>query len=429
MDNKHRIKKAFKSEGFLTILSFILSGIVVGLVIGTFKKVIHLLSDKMINLFTLAHDKPIYIILIIILFALIGTFIYFLSNKDPYINGSGIPVIYGMLDNKFQVKSEGTLIRKFIASIVTIGSGLNLGREGPSVQIGGLVGDIIHQRTKAKEDRRYFIGSSAGAGIAVAFNAPISGLLFTVEEIFKKTDRKVFLSTAITVFSAVITADIFFGNTPALVDVPKFEIMHLSMIGMLVVLGIFVGLSGVLFNYCIIGSKGFFARFKINPYIKYLLPFIITALVLVIDLDLFSSSESFIYLPLRGNASLLRLIFLYLAKIALLALAFGMGIPGGSLVPLLVIGSLLGNIIATSLAMGGLLDPSYILVFSILAMCGHFSAIVRTPITAIILVLEMTGGAFDYLLGISIVSLIAYGVAEICKSKPFYEHLYELMLK
>lgn len=429
MDNKHRIKKAFKSEGFLTILSFILSGIVVGLVIGIFKKAIHLLSDKMIDLFTLAHDKPIYIIFIIILFALIGTFIYFLSNKDPYINGSGIPVIYGMLDNKFQVKSEGTLIRKFIASIVTIGSGLTLGREGPSVQIGGLVGDIIHQRTKAKEDRRYFIGSSAGAGIAVAFNAPISGLLFTVEEIFKKTDRKVFLSTAITVFSAVITADIFFGNSPALVDVPKFEIMHLSMIGMLVVLGIFVGLSGVLFNYCIIGSKGFFTKFKINPYIKYLLPFIITALVLVIDLDLFSSSESFIYLPLRGNASLLRLIFLYLAKIALLALAFGMSIPGGSLVPLLVIGSLLGNIIATSLAMGGLLDPSYILVFSILAMCGHFSAIVRTPITAIILVLEMTGGAFDYLLGISIVSLIAYGVAELCKSKPFYEHLYELMLK
>ena len=429
MIDKLKIRNAYKSNGFLTILSFIISGIIVGLVIGLFKKAIHLLSSKMMNLFNLSHDKPIYIILILFLFLLIGTFIYFLSKKDPYINGSGIPIIYGMLEDKFDVKSEKTLIRKFVASILTIGSGLTLGREGPSVQIGGLIGDIVHKHTRSKEDKRYYIGSSAGAGIAVAFNAPISGLLFTVEEIFKKTDRKVFLSTAITVFSAVITADVCFGNRPALLNVPKFEIMHLSMIGMLIVLGIFVGLSGVLFNYCIIGSKGFFKKFKINPYVKYMIPFLITAIVLLIDIDLFSSSEPFIFLPLTGNPSLARLIFLYVAKILLLALAFGMGVPGGSLVPLLVIGSLLGNIVATSLAMGGLLDPSYIFVFSILAMCGHFSAIVRAPITAIILVVEMTGGAFDYLLGISIVSLVAYSVAEICKSKPFYEHLYELMIK
>lgn len=426
---KAKLRYSYKSKELSTILSFVLTGIIVGLAIGFFKKAIVFVSARMIYLISLVKDRPIYALGIIILFIIIGTFVYFLSKKDPNINGSGIPIIYGMLDNEFTVDSPRTLIRKFIASTLAIGSGLTLGREGPSVQIGGLIGDIVHKISKSKENKRYFIGSAAGAGIAVAFNAPIAGMLFTVEEIFKKTDRKVFLSTAITIFTAIITADIAFGNHPALLDVPHFEVMRLSMIGILIVLGIFVGLSGVFFNYCVIGSKDVYKKININPYIKYLIPFVVTAIVLMIDIDLFASSEEFIFLATKGETSLLRLILFYFAKIFLLSLAFGAGVSGGSLVPLLVIGSLVGNIVATSLVMAGLLDPSFIFVFSILGMCGHFSAIVRAPITAIILVLEMTGGAFEYLLGISIVSLIAYSIAEICKSKPFYEHLYELMLK
>lgn len=426
---KSKLRYSYKSKEMASILSFVLTGIIVGLAIGFFKKAIGFVSSRMIELISEVKDRPIYALGIIILFIIIGTFIYFLSKRDPNINGSGIPIIYGMLDDEFIVDSPRTLIRKFIASTLAIGSGLTLGREGPSVQIGGLIGDIVHKSSKSKEDKRYFIGSAAGAGIAVAFNAPMAGMLFTVEEIFKKTDRKVFLSTAITIFTAIITADIAFGNHPALLDVPNFEVMHLSMIGILIVLGIFVGLSGVFFNFCVIGSKGVFKKIKINPYIKYLIPFVVTAIVLMIDIDLFASSEDFIFLATKGQTSLFKLIIFYFMKIFLLSLAFGVGVPGGSLVPLLVIGSLVGNIVATSLVMAGLLDPSFIFVFSILGMCGHFSAIVRAPITAIILVLEMTGGAFEYLLGIAIVSLVAYSIAEICQSKPFYEHLYELMLK
>lgn len=426
---KSKLRYSYKSKEMTSILSFVLTGIIVGLAIGFFKKAIGFVSSRMIELISEVKDRPIYALGIIILFIIIGTFIYFLSKRDPNINGSGIPIIYGMLDDEFIVDSPRTLIRKFIASTLAIGSGLTLGREGPSVQIGGLIGDIVHKASKSKEDKRYFIGSAAGAGIAVAFNAPMAGMLFTVEEIFKKTDRKVFLSTAITIFTAIITADIAFGNHPALLDVPNFEVMNLSMIGILIVLGIFVGLSGVFFNFCVIGSKGVYRKININPYIKYLIPFVVTAIVLMIDIDLFASSEEFIFLATKGETSLLRLILFYFAKIFLLSLAFGAGVSGGSLVPLLVIGSLVGNIVATSLVMAGLLDPSFIFVFSILGMCGHFSAIVRAPITAIILVLEMTGGAFEYLLGIAIVSLVAYSIAEICKSKPFYEHLYELMLK
>lgn len=424
------IRKFTKQTKYLrTVFTLVLTGIATGIVIGLFKEAIHFLSKHVMEILRKSSGNLLYSVLIVVAFILLGTFIYFISKKDPNINGSGIPVIYGMIDDKIEVNSPKTLINKFITSTLTIGSGLTLGREGPSVQIAGLIGDISHKLSESKENKRYFIGSSAGAGIAVAFNAPMAGLLFTIEEIFKKTNRKVFVFSTLTVFSAVVTADLCFGNRPALIDIPNFEVMDISMLGLIIILGIFAGLSGVLFNYVVISSKKVFAKIKIHPYIKYLTPFVITALVLLLDIELFSSSEPFIFLPITGNKQLAEIIILYFLKILLLACAFGVGVPGGSLVPLLVIGSLLGNIVATSFVMLGLLDASYILAFTMLAMCGHFSAIVRTPITAIILILEMTGGAFNYLLGLAVVSLVAYSVAEVCKSKPFYDKLYGILLK
>ncbi|MDO5047575.1 MAG: ClC family H(+)/Cl(-) exchange transporter [Anaerococcus sp.] len=424
-----RREKPWPKESIIRLISFIIVGLSTGVIVASFKKAIGLVAARIEDLFLKARGDIKLSLLVILIFILIASLIYYLSKKNPMINGSGIPIIYGMLDGKFKVDSPRTLLAKFVTSVLAIGSGLTLGREGPSVQIGGLVGDITHKLLKSKDDRTYYIGSAAGAGIAVAFNAPITGLLFTIEEIFQRTNRKVFLSAGISIFSAVIISDLIFGNNPALMNLPIIKQADFSMIFYIFLLGIVCGLSGVFFNKIVIGSKGFFAKIKINPYIKYLLPFIITAIVLLYNIELFSAGEGFIFLPLGEKSDLSRLVFLYFAKILLLALAFGNSIPGGSLVPLLVIGSLLGNIFATFLVNINLIDPSYILYFALLAMAGHFSAIVRAPITGIILVFEMSGGVFSYFLGLSIVSLIAYGTAEVLKSKPFYSHLYELMRK
>ncbi len=429
MPDIKKISRRWRKKNLVTILSFVLTGIICGLSIGIFKKLIFILSQNMKHFIVKSSFSLGSSLLVIGIFFLLASFIYLLSKSDKNIAGSGIPVIYAMLANKIDLDSKKTLVKKFIACILTIGSGLTLGREGPSVQIGGLIGDIVHKKINAKDSKIYFIGASAGAGIAVAFNAPMAGLLFTVEEIFKKTDRKVFLSSAITIFSAIITADLIFGNTPALKHIPEFDPLDLSMMGYLIILGLISGISGVFFNKVIINSKTRIEKINIHPFIKYVIPFIITAIVLLIDIRLFASGESFIFYPLYGNEDLANLIFLYFAKIILLSLTFGAGIPGGSLVPLLALGSLVGNIVALVFVNLGILDPEFIFVFSMLGMCAHFSAIVRTPITAIILILEMTGGAFSYLLGLALVALIAYSVAELCNSEPFYDHLYDLLIK
>lgn len=409
---------------------YFVTGIICGFVISMYKLGIHKMSDIMTKILKYCSKSYLGYLIFLILFVLIATLIYFMNNFDSMIKGSGIPSIYGLIDEKIKFNWKKTLPCKFIASVITVGSGLTLGREGPSVQIGGLVGQAVHSLTKGqKEDKKYFIGSSAGAGLAVAFNAPITGMLFAIEEIYKKTNRKVFLSSAITVFSAILCSDLILGNKPTLHNIPKIAPLGLNIYIYLIILGLLSGLSGALFNTMIISSKTLYKKIKVHSYIKFLFPFVITAIILLIDSRLFGAGEHLFYLALNENASIATLAFFYISKFFLLFIVFGADVPGGSLVPLLVLGSLLGNLYASILYHFGIIDVNLIFVFSMIGMCGHFSAIVRSPITAIILVLEMTGGSFDYLLAIAIVSLIAYVLAEGLGIKSFYEDLYDRMLE
>lgn len=410
------------------LLLYILTGMCCGITITLYRVSIQKVAKFMKYVLSISNENMISRLIFILIFLFIGLAVYCLNNSEPMIKGSGIPVIYGLVDDKIKVNCKKTLIYKFLTSIVTVGMGLTLGREGPSVQIGGLVGKLVHSLTKRKKiHKKYFIGSSSGAGLAVAFNAPLTGVLFSIEEIYKKTTRKEFLSSAVNVFSAVICSDVLIGVRPALVNIPKIKYLSLNVYGYVVLFGIIVGLSGVLFNYVTINGTIFVEKIKINPLIKFLIPFFVTAIFLLMDSNLFGAGENLIMLPLENNANIPTLIYYYFVKLFLIFLVFSTSVPGGSLVPLLVLGSLVGNIFASVLCTLGILDKSMILVFSMIGMAGHFSSIVRSPITAVILVLEMTGGSFDYLLAIAIVCVIAYTVAELLKVKPFYEKCYEIL--
>lgn len=410
---------------FKSLPAFIILGIITGLLIGIFKKIIGIISSFMDGFLTTGEnqDKLIFMALIIA----IGLITYFILKKDKNTKGSGIPVMAGMMEGTIDVSSEKTIIGKFIASVLTIGSGLTVGREGPSVHLGGLAGDIVG-KFFPNVDRNLFIGSAASSGFAVAFNAPVASMIFAVEEIFRTHNFNTFLSSAVTIISATITNGLVFGDFPSLENIQSFANFSQSSLWLIVILGILTGFSGVLFNKVVIGSKDIYKKINLPEIVKYLSPFILTGLVLIIDPRLFASGEELIYLPSLGNEGIETLIYMYLAKIILLSLAFGIGLSGGSLVPLLAIGAILGNIYGTILANLGLISADMIFAISLIAMAGHFSAIVRTPLTAIILILEMTGGAFSNILALAVVSFVAYLVAEIMKSKPFYEDLYERLL-
>ncbi len=354
--------------------AFIILGIFTGLLIGIFKKLIGLTSHFMES-FLINTDNFTNKIIFLALIIAIGIITYFILKKDKNTKGSGIPVMTGMMEGTINVDSEKTI-----------------------------------------------------SGFAVAFNAPVASLIFAVEEIFRTHNFNTFLTSAVTIISATITSSLVFGDFPSLENIPVFENIDQKSLWIILALGIITGISGVLFNKVVIGSKDIYKKINLPEIVKYLAPFILTGLVLIIDPRLFASGEELIYLPSLGNEGIETLIYMYLAKILLLSLAFGIGLSGGSLVPLLAIGAILGNIYGTILANLGLIPVDMIFAISLIAMAGHFSAIVRTPLTAIILILEMTGGAFSNILALAVVSFVAYLVAEIMKSKPFYEDLYERLL-
>lgn len=134
-----------------------------------------------------------------------------------------------------------------------------------------------------------------------------------------------------------------------------------------------------------------------------------------------------IFYAMGENPSPGILIGLYAAKLALLALCFGSGLPGGIFFPLLVLGSLVGNVFGQAAASAGLMEPQYVTSLALMAMTGHFSAIVRSPLTGILLISEMTG-SFAFMLPLGLVAMTAYVVAEGFRSEPIYESLQKGLL-
>lgn len=427
---KKRIEKSWVSDRTRILFFFLLTGVFVGACISLFRIAIPIVLNFVKRGIEFGKTGSLEFIIFIVLYLVFGAIIGKITLFEPMIAGSGIPVVFGILDHNFKISWLKVLLAKFVAGTMAVGSGLTLGREGPSVQLGAAIGQGVFELSGEKEeDKKYFIAGGAGAGIAAAFNAPLTGILFSVEEVLKRANRKIFLSSGLIVFAAIITSNLILGLHPALHNLPKFHSRDLEFYPMYILLGVCCGLSGILFNTLMIKGKNFNKRIKLPIMIKYLIPFLVTGLILFYDSSLIGSGEELIFLPVEGNVALGKVGYYYVAKLLLLALAFSSGLPGGSLVTLLVLGSLVGNIFGLTAQAFGLASNELIIILSVLAMCGHFSAIVRSPLTGIILIFEISGGSFDYLLPLGIVSYTAFFVADYFGIKPLYDSLLELMLK
>lgn len=407
----------------------IVTGILVGIVISVFRLAIPFITGLVEVVLHWGQESLWQGIVFVGIFAIIGCVVAWMTSREPMIGGSGIPQIAGKLQDKLNFSWASVLFYKLIAGVLAIGSGLTLGREGPSVQIGASIGQGVAEVTEtSKENSKYLMVGAAGAGLATAFNAPVSGIIFCLEELLKKVTRRGFLSATLIIITATIVSVLLMGNQAA-INIPAALRVEIATYPYLLLLGVLLGLSGVLFNYVILWSKALYAKWSAPSFFKMVFPFIVTAVVLLVDIRLIGSGEELIILPFLDNPSLLTLFYLFVSKLLLLGLAFGSGIPGGIFFPLLSLGALLGNLYASGLNELGLVDEYTITVFTVIAMAAHFSAIVRAPLTGIFLILEMTGGSIQYLLPIAIVTYIAYFVAEICQSKPIYESLLHLMVE
>ncbi len=436
--NKHN--KINKHNTYNTIyhwqnfrLKLIIEGIIIGLLTGSLIVAYRITLEKAdelrekISLAQLANHKliPIWFVILLLGAYIVGIMI----KKEPMIKGSGIPQVEGVLQRRLSMNWLRVIVLKFIGGTIALGAGLSLGREGPSIQLGGAVGQgfgKIMKRIKIEE--KYLITSGASAGLAASFNAPFAGVMFALEEVHKHFSPLILLSAMAASLTADVVSKHFFGLKPV------FDIQHISSIplnsyGYIILLGIIVGVFGAIYNSTLLKTLNIYDK-KIRIPVEYkpMIPFIMAGVLLLILPQVLGGGHALINSLLKGSFTMKMLSAILIVKFAFSMISFGSGAPGGIFFPLLVLGALTGAIYGNVLTHFFGFSSEFVSNFIILAMAGYFTAIVRAPITGIILITEMTG-SFTHLLSLSIVSITAYVVADLLKSEPIYESLLKRQLR
>lgn len=366
-----------------------------------------------------------------ILFAIFGALSAFLITRKfaPEASGSGIPHLEAVLNRLRNLNWRRILPVKFLGGTLAIGGGMALGREGPTVQMGGAVGAAISEFLGISgRERLTLIAAGAGAGVAAAFNAPFSGLIFVLEEVRRDFQQVVFGSTFIACVVADITSRICFGQEK-IFAIPDYATPDLKALPYFVILGIVTGFFGVLFNRYLMKSLDFFSAFKGKK-----LVFSVTVSGLIAGLagwfspDLPGMGHHLTESALKGNLVIKSIIIFLAIRFFLTIANYGTGVPGGIFAPLLTLGSLLGLLVGQG---ANYLSPETVpipAVFGVVGMAALFTSIVRAPLTGIMLIVEMTGN-YSLMLSLLASCIISYIVAEYLGELPIYEAMLQRDLR
>ena len=378
-------------------------------------------------IYSFVKSNPRYIPILFLFLALLGYIVGRIIEKEPYSSGSGIPQVKAFMGGYLKNRPISTIINKIIGGSLSILSGLSLGREGPSVQLGACTGDYLSKKFKSSRfERRLLMSSGASAGLSAAFNAPLAGVIFSLEEIYKYFSPLVLVSTIVAAVSSDFISKEIFGLNPVF-SFNDCSPIPLNKYWIVIILGLLCGFSGAIYNKTIAISQRLYSKIKLKPSIRMILVFLICGIIGLTIPTILCGGHRLLeeYTLSKG---ILILILLVIFKFLFSIFSFGSGAPGGIFFPLLIIGCGIGAIFGSVCIKYLGIDPIFFNNFIILAMAGYFTAIVKAPITGIILITEMTS-SLSHLLSLTIVSVLAYIVSYAMKTTPIYDDLLDNILK
>lgn len=419
------------------LLLSLLVGVLAGLVGTYFELAVHFVSETRTDWLKseIGSVLPLWLAAFLISAALafIG---YFLVHKfAPEAAGSGIPEIEGAMDGIRPVRWWRVIPVKFFGGMGALGSGMVLGREGPTVQMGGAIGRMVTDIFKVKDDdtKHSLLASGAAGGLAAAFNAPLAGIMFVVEEM-RPQFRYSLISIRAVIISA-ISANIVFryiNGQDAVISMPQYQAPELTTLWLFLLLGALFGMFGVVFNQLVTLSQDLFVKLHKNDRKRYLLTGSLIGgcfgIMLLYFPEVTGGGIGLIPTITNGGYSAGILLLLFVARIATTMICFGSGAPGGIFAPMLALGTLFGyafGLIAQGLFPDLPITPG---MFAIAGMGALFAATVRAPITGILLVIEMTNNYY-LILPLIITSLGAVIFAQMLGGQPIYSQLLHRTLK
>src|SRR5215831_5183697 len=344
---------------------------------------------------------------------------------SPHASGSGIPHVEAVLNEEIPQAPFHLIWVKFCGGVLAIGSGLALGREGPSVQMGASVAHLVGKVfRRGWPDCRVLLAAGAGAGLATAFNAPMAGAVFVLEELVRRFELRIAVAALGASATAIAVAWLFLGNAPEFrvgaLPYPSSEARALFF-----TLGAVTGIVAVVYNNALLRTLTVADRLWRWPVeLRAALIGAGVGMLAWFAPGLVGGGDLLTQNTLSGAVTLGVLPLVFLLRFGLGAVSYSARTPGGLFAPILVLGAQLGLLFGDlcRLTFPGLdLPPE---AFAVVGMAAFFTGAVRAPITGIVLITEMTA-SFTMLLPMLGACFVAMLVPTVLGNAPIYDLLRE----
>ncbi len=346
----------------------------------------------------------------------VGIIIYAFAREAK---GHGVPEVMEAVALRGGRIRPRVVIAKLLASGISIGSGGSVGREGPIVQIGSALGSTVVQWLKIDQRRlRTLVGCGAAAGIAGTFNAPVAGALFAVEIILGDFGVSQFSPIVISSVAATVVSRGFLGDFPAF-EVPAYELVHASELFAYAGLGILAALVAIAFIRTLYAFEDGFERIRLAPPLRTMLGGALIGVIGIWVPHIFGVGYEAINEALNGTLVWQFMALLVVIKLIAVSITIGSGGSGGIFAPSLFIGAMLGGAVGTVVHNIWPVGVAGAGAYALVGMGAVVAAGTHAPITAILIIFELTGD-YKIILPLMISCIIATLLATRLQSASIY---------
>lgn len=348
---------------------------------------------------------------------------YLLYRYFPNARGSGVPQTKAALYAREGRITLRTVVGKFFCTSATLASGIPLGREGPSVQVGAGIGSVLGRLFGlSSEQVKKLIPVGAAAAIAAAFNTPLAAVLFALEEIVGDLNAPVMGAVVLASATAWMVLRVLLGNHP-LFKVPQYELVHPAEFAVYAVLGVAGGMVSAAFTKLLLGMRARFLRFpQKTVWFQPVAGGLLVGLTGWFVPQVLGVGYGFVGEALNGRMTFQLMALLVVLKLLTVTTSYASGNAGGIFGPALFIGAMLGGTVGTAAHHW---FPAYTATagaYALVGMGAAFAGIVRAPMTSVLMIFEMTQD-YAVIVPLMIANLVSLFIASRLQHEPIYEAL------
>ena len=423
-----------KTKNFiLPCLAFsIITGIISALIIAIFQLLAEHVIEISVNIYGGARQNPKWLPLLLIGAAAVGLISSFILSASKSCRGGGIPTSIAAINGVVGFKWLASVLLLPVSALLSFLCGIPLGTEGPCVQMGAGIGDGVVQIFSKKKHigwRRYIMTGGAAAGFSLVTKAPLTAILFSMEELHKRFSPLLFSVASISVISSQITSQILgylgFSNA-GLFHIHELKAVPVSLFYLPIIVGLLCGGASILFTeiYHKIDKFICVKLARISIKIKIPIIFVSVALIGFFVFEILGTGHSLVDMIFEREVVWYVLIIVFFIRLILMMTANTAGITGGIFLPTLAFGAIIGSLCAEAFIGLGVIGSEYYILFVILGMTSFLGAASRIPITACAFAIEALSG-INNILPIIIAATVAFLIAEMSGTKDFTDAVVE----